>query len=109
MAGNVPHRETLTLSRGADFMHEVGPPANAPDIPPGTTVRIEVTDSTATDAPIVATWDAAFIDSRIVRFRVESEECDEITARWYRMMVRYPEDPDDADFCWFCGPINRIQ
>lgn len=109
MAGHVPIKDKLTLTRGADFMHEVGPSVSDPDLPSGTSARIEITETNDTDAEIVDTWDAVFVDSRIVRFRVESEVCDLIPARFcWRLMVRYPDTPD-IDHCWYYGTVERKQ
>lgn len=109
MAGNVPISEPMTLSAGADFLHEVHPPASV-DLPSGTEAWYEILKTNATSASVEYTWDAAYIDSRIVRFRVESDDADLVPHGWhYRLMVRFPEDPEDQDHCWFVGPIFRKQ
>ena len=109
MAGNDPLRDDITLTRGADFVHTYQPAPGDPAIPSGTTARIEITETSDTDAPIVATWAATEVNASMVRFKIESEVADLIEKGFrYRLMVRMPDAPD-LDLCWYYGKINRKQ
>ena len=109
MAGNIPLTDDLILTRGADFVATYRPAPGDPAIPSGTTARIEIPEGTDTDDDIIATWPATEVTATEVRFRVESEDTDQIEhlAR-YRLMVRI-EDVPDLDLCWYRGPIKRQQ
>lgn len=109
MAGNVPIKDTLVLTRGSDFVARYMVTDGKPDIPDGTTARIEITDTSDTDSTIIATWDATTVDARYLEFRTESEETDLIEDRTrYRLLVSFPDTPT-LDLCWYYGPIQRKQ
>lgn len=110
MAGNSPIRDSLILTRGADFVARYGVNASDPDIPAGTTARIEITATDSTTAPILATWAAVDVQPRFIDFRVEESETDEIPERYrYRLMVAIPDAPYTIDHCWYFGSITRKQ
>ena len=69
MAGNIPIKDDLILTRGSDFAHTYHLNTADPDIPDGTTAQIEITETSETDAPIIATWGAAEVGTRHIRFR----------------------------------------
>ena len=111
MAGNDPIVEPLILTRGADFVHDFKIDAKDPDIPDGTAARIEVTKTSKTDAPIIATWTLT-PEARQIRARVEAEDSGDDTTIGnqyrYRLLVNLPDAPT-LDHCWLRGPIVRRQ
>lgn len=110
MAGNIPIKDDLILTRGSDFAHTYHLNTADPDIPEDTTARIEITETTDTDEPIIDTWEAVEVGARHIRFRVESEDTDPIDDRtYYRLMVSIPDTPDNLDLCWYRGQVKRQQ
>lgn len=110
MAGNKPIEDTLILTRGADFVAAFAKHPSDPEIGAGTTARIEITETSATDAPILHTWNATAVTGDRIEFRVESEDTDIVPARMrFRLMVRFADTPEALDHCWRYGVIERIQ
>lgn len=108
MAGHEPIKDPLILTLGADFVHRYKKNESDPEFPAGTESRIEVYTSKDSSTP-VATWSASLIDTEFIEFRVESEDTDEIPARYhYRLYVVYPDEPT-LDMCWCYGDITRKQ
>jgi|SRR5690606_4831252 len=108
MAGHEPSKEPLVLTLGADFVHRYQKAATDPDIPAGTTARIELYSSKDTTETI-AVWNASLVDTDVIAFRIESEQTDLIPNRaHYRLYVVYPETPT-LDMCWFYGDVSRKQ
>ena len=109
MAGNEPIKDTLILTRGADFVAAFAKHPSDPEIGAGTTARIEITETADTDAPILHTWNATSVSGDRIEFRIESEQTDDIPDRMrFRLMVRYADTPA-LDHCWRYGSIKRIQ
>lgn len=110
MAGHSPLKDDIILTRGADFVSRYDTLPTDPEIPDGASARIEITADRDSESPIIATWVSDEVTARYIRFRIESDEADLIPARYrYRLMVRYPEVPEDLDHCWFVGSIRREQ
>ncbi|WP_411815562.1 hypothetical protein [Gordonia sp. SND2] len=109
MAGHIPLKDDLVLTRGADFVARYDIATSDPDIPTGTTATIEITETSDTDAVVVATWTADLVASRYVAFRVESDLIDSIESGWrYRLLVSIPDTPT-LEHCWYYGAIKRQQ
>jgi|SRR5690606_8883150 len=108
MAGHVPAKESLVLTLGADFVHKFKKQPNDPDIPAGTTARIELYSSADT-TDTIDIWDAVLVDTDEVYFRIESTETDLIPNRaHYRLYVVFPDTPT-LDMCWVYGDVSRKQ
>lgn len=108
MAGNIPIKDDLILTRGADFVARYDVHPDDPDIGGGATARIEITETSDTDSAIVDTWDGV-VSARYIEFRTESEDCDEIPAQFkYRLLVSLPDSPT-LEHCWYFGSIKRKQ
>ena len=109
MSGNIPIKDDLILTRGADYVADFKKHPDDPPIPSATTARIEITETADTDAPIITTWTAASIASDTIGFRTESENADLIEAGTrYRLLVSFPDTPT-LDHCWYYGSIKRKQ
>ena len=80
MAGNLPLKDNLILTRGADFVARYNTNPNDPDIPTTATARIEILKDAKDDTPVTDTWNAASVDARGIDFRIESEQADPIPA-----------------------------
>ena len=115
MAGNDPIVDALILTRGADFVNTWHINTSDPDIPAGTTARIEFTEDDATDADIVATWSSSSftVGERDIACRVESvdsgDDLDLTAGLFWRLIVTIPETPEDLDHCWYRGKTKRKQ
>lgn len=109
MAGHEPIKENLVLTRGADFVAKFMTASSDPDIPAGTTAKIEITATDKTNAPVIATWGAADVTTNTITFRIESAAADAISAQYrYRLLVSIPDSPT-LDLCWFYGMVLRMQ
>lgn len=109
MAGNVPIKEDLTLTRGADFLALFKKLPTDPDIPSGTSARIEITQTNLTSADIEELWEAKAVHTDSIEFRIESEEADLVPSGWrYRLIVSFPDSPT-LEHCWYYGSIKRVQ
>ncbi|MGB3602701.1 MAG: hypothetical protein WBA38_04010 [Gordonia sp. (in: high G+C Gram-positive bacteria)] len=109
MSGNQPIKDTLILTRGADYIADFKKHASDPPINSATTARIEFTDGNDTDATILETWDAAEVLPDMIRFRTESETADLIDDRTnYRLIISFPDTPS-LEHCWYFGTVKRIQ
>lgn len=108
MAGNIPIKDDITLTRGADFVASYDKAASDPDIPLAATARIEITAGTDTTEPILTTWTGS-VAANSVSFRTESEDCDDIEAgTHYRLILSYPGTPT-LEHCWYYGRVKRVQ
>ena len=115
MAGNDPIVDALLLTRGADFVNTWHIADTDPNIPAGTTARIEFTESDDTDAVILATWASTSftVGARDITRRVESHDSgdnlDPIHGPYYRLIVTIPDTPENLDHCWYRGKTKRKQ
>jgi hypothetical protein len=111
MAGYKPINDTLTLTRGADFVHEYKRDPSDPEFPPGTTAEIVITESSDLESEVLATWPAEDVSLDSISFWMQVPETELIPNRtWHRLLVHYPPAQIDAeiqDFCWYRGPVKR--
>lgn len=113
MGGHLPIEDPLILSRGADYVNAYEKHPQDPAFPPGTTAAIEITKTSSLTSPILATWPAENVSPTEIDFWVQSELTDLISPpAVYRLMVYYPpamEGAEQYNFCWYRGPVQRIQ
>lgn len=115
MAGNDPIVDALLLTRGADFVNTWHIADTDPNIPAGTTARIEFTESDDTDADIIATWASTSftVGERDITCRVESDDSgddlDLVDGLFWRLIVTIPDTPENLDHCWYRGKTKRKQ
>ncbi|MFC8182388.1 hypothetical protein ACFULT_26250 [Rhodococcus sp. NPDC057297] len=111
MSGYEPIQEDMTLSRAADWTHRYEKAKTDPVFPAGTTARVEITRDDKMTSPVLETWDAESVTGTYIEFWVQSNDTDQIPARYhYRLMVRYPPAApitDTYDFCWYRGNVKR--
>lgn len=109
MSGNIPIKDTVILTRGADYVADFKKHPDDPPIHSATSARIEFTDGNDTDAPIHTTWNASEVTTDMIRFRTESEDADLIeNGTNYRLIVSFPDTPT-LEHCWYYGTVKRTQ
>lgn len=113
MSGYSPIKETLVLTRGADYVHRFQKAAADPDFPEGTTAEIVITRGTSMSAPVLATWPVYDVNPDALEFWVQTVETDAIPDRVnWRLLVHYPAQSPESevqDFCWMRGTVKREQ
>ncbi|WP_343466339.1 hypothetical protein AAI421_14390 [Rhodococcus aetherivorans] len=107
-----PIRETMILSRDADYVRVYERHPDDPVFPEGTTAEIVITRGNRINSEIVATWPAEHVSQDAVSFWVQLEETNLVPDNnaWRRVMVHYPpavEGGNQQDWCWYAGPVRR--
>lgn len=113
MSGWSPIKDDIILTRGADWIHKFTKDQSDPPFPSGTSAEVVLTESSDTDAPVLASWPAENVSPSSIEFVVQSEQTDMVEARTrYRLLVHYPPVPPSTvtqDWVWFRGAIKREQ
>lgn len=109
MLGHEPLTDKMTLTLGADFVHEFET-SPGDEIPPGTTAVIKLYPPGQRNTLVsIAEWTATEVTESKVTFRAESEEADLIPDRaHFRVYVTYPDTPT-LQHCWVLGDVKRKQ
>lgn len=109
MLGHEPLVDKMTLTLGADFVHEFET-RPGDEIPSGTTAEIHIYPPGEKDTLVtIAEWAATDVTANKVIFRTESENVDLIPDRaHFRVYVTYPDTPT-LQHCWVLGDVKRKQ